>query len=277
MRAILRLRRDPLAMISLAVILVYVVLALLVALGWAGTGWEERVGAKFLDPAPGHWLGTDRQGRDVLSRVLYGAKIALSVGGLTAVISVVIGTVLGIVAGWYHGKVDTFIVGLYSTVQSIPSILLLIALAYVAGRGLSGVLLAFAATYWVVPCRVIRGEVLKIKNAEYIDAARTLGFSTWRILTRHIFPNTIHLVLVNFALVFVAAIKAEVILSYLGLGIQGEPSWGTMIQQSRGELINGFFWQIGAASVAMFILVLAFNVFGDALQDALDPKGSRFS
>jgi peptide/nickel transport system permease protein len=257
-------------MIAFAVIAAYVVIALWVAL--SGADMNARVGAKFLEPGPGHWLGTDRQGRDVLARTLYGAKIALSVGGLTALISVFVGAALGIIAGWFHGKVDALIVWLYSTVQSIPSILLLIAVAYIAGRGLTGVLIAFCATYWVTPCRVIRGEVLKIRDAEYVLAARALGYGTWRILGRHVLPNTMHLVLVNFALIFVTAIKAEVILSYLGLGIQGEPSWGTMIQQARGELINGFFWQIGAASIAMFILVLAFNIFADALQDALDPK-----
>lgn len=272
MNAVAALKKDRSAMIAFAVIAVYAVVAILVALKLAGTGWDARVGAKFLEPGPGHWLGTDRQGRDILARTLYGAKIALSVGVLTAAISVAIGALLGVVAGWFHGWVDALIVWLYSTVQSIPSILLMIALAYLTGRGLTGVLVAFAATYWVAPCRVIRGEVLKIRDAEYVQAARALGYGTVRILARHVLPNTLHLVLVNFALVFVTAIKAEVILSYLGLGIQGEPSWGSMIQQARGELINGFFWQIGAASIAMFVLVLAFNIFADALQDALDPK-----
>jgi peptide/nickel transport system permease protein len=273
MSVIARLRGDRSAMISFAVIAVYVIVALLVASGLVASAHDLRVGDKFMEPGAGHWLGTDRQGRDILTRTLYGAKIALSVGGLTALISVAIGTALGTIAGWFHGKIDAAIVWLYSTVQSVPSILLLIALAYIAGRGITGVLVAFAATFWVAPCRVIRGEVLKIREAEYIQAARVLGYGTWRILGRHVLPNTFHLVLVNFALVFVTAIKSEVILSYLGLGIQGEPSWGTMIQQARSELISGFFWQIGAASIAMFVLVLAFNIFADALQDALDPKG----
>lgn len=270
-----RLRRDRLAMVAFAVIAAYAIVAILVALEVAGTDWDARVGDKFLEPGPGHWLGTDRQGRDVLARTLYGAKIALFVGGSTALVSVAIGAALGILAGWFHGKIDAAVVWLYSTVQSIPSILLLIALAYISGRGFTGVLIAFSATYWVGPCRVIRGEVLKIRDAEYIQAARALGFGAARILGRHVLPNTLHLVLVNFALVFVTAIKAEVILSYLGLGIQGEPSWGSMIQQARGELVIGYFWQIGAASIAMFILVLAFNIFADALQDALDPKAVR--
>ena len=269
-----RLSRDRLALLCLGVIGAYAIIALLVAAGVIAPEFDARVGQKFMGPGPGHWLGTDRQGRDILGRTMYATKIAFSVGFVTAMIAVVAGTVLGAIAGYFGGKVDAAVVWLYSTVQSIPSILLLVALAYVAGRGLTGVYVAFGVTFWVGPCRVIRGEVLKVREAEYVEAARALGYGPLRILVRHVVPNTFHLVLVSFALAFVGAIKSEVILSYLGLGVQGEPSWGTMINQARSELINGFFWQIGAASVALFGLVLAFNVFADALQDALDPKAS---
>ncbi|MEQ8281089.1 MAG: ABC transporter permease [Deltaproteobacteria bacterium] len=271
---ITRLRGDRGALLCLVVIAVYAAVALLVASGVLATDVNARVGERFLAPGPGHWLGTDRQGRDILARALFSTKIAFSVGLVTATVSVTIGTALGAVAGYFGGKVDAAIVWLYSTVQSVPSILLLVAIAYVAGRGLFGVYLAFCATFWVGPCRVVRGEAAKIREAQYVEAARALGYGPLRILVAHVVPNTLHLALVSFALAFVGAIKSEVILSYLGLGVQGEPSWGTMINQSRGELINGFFWQIGAASVAMFGLVLAFNVFSDALQDALDPKAS---
>ncbi len=269
-----RLRRDRGALVGLAIIAVYAAVALLVTSGLVATDVDARVGEGFLEPGPGHWLGTDRQGRDILGRVLYATKIAFSVGLVTATFSVTLGTALGAIAGYFGGKVDAAIVWLYSTVQSIPSILLLIAIAYIAGRGLFGVYLAFSATFWVAPCRVVRGEAVKVREAQYVEAARALGYGPFRILLWHVVPNTLHLSLVSFALAFVGAIKSEVILSYLGLGVQGEPSWGTMINQSRGELINGFFWQIGAASVAMFVLVLAFNVFADALQDALDPRAT---
>ncbi len=259
-------------MLCLAVIVAYAVVALLVSFGLIGADFEARVGAKFLEPGPGHWLGTDRQGRDILARTLYSTKIAIMVGLVSAAVSVAIGTLLGALAGWFSRWVDPAIVWLYSTVQSVPSILLLMGLTYVAGRGLFGVYVAFCATFWVGPCRVIRGEVLKLRESEYVQAARALGYGPLRILFGHIVPNTFHLVLVNFALLFVGAIKSEVILSYLGLGVQGEPSWGVMINHARAELINGFFWQIGAATCAMFVLVLAFNIFADALQDALDPK-----
>ena len=127
-------------------------------------------------------------------------------------------------------------------------------------------------TFWIGPCRVIRGETLKLRELEYVQAAKAAGFSRPYIMFKHILPNASHLMLINFSLLFIGAIKSEVILSFLGLGVKKGPSWGIMISQARQEVVNGFFWQIGAATAFMFVLVLAFNVFTDALQDALDPK-----
>jgi len=134
------------------------------------------------------------------------------------------------------------------------------------------VYLAFSLTFWIGPCRVIRGETMKIRELEYIQAATVMGFGRIRILLRHVLPNVAHLMLINFSLLFIGAIKSEVILSYLGLGVRNGPSWGIMISQSGQEVINGFFWQIGTATAFMFVLVLAFNLVSDALQDSLDPK-----
>jgi len=270
-----RLRKDRWAMICLGIILVYAAVAILVKLGLLAGGFEARVAEKYTTPSSESWtlwLGTDRQGRSILVRAIYATKIAFGVGLVTALIGVSVGSILGGIAGYFGKRVDDVIVWLYSTIQSIPYLLLLIALTYVAGKGLFGIYVAFGATYWVGPCRVVRGEVMKLRQAEYVQAGQAMGYGHWRILLRHIMPNTMHLILVNFALLFVGAIKSEVILSYLGLGVQGEPSWGIMIDQARAELINGFYWQIGAATVAMFVLVLSFNIFADALQDALDPK-----
>ena len=271
-RVIRRFKASPIALLSIGIIALYAVAALLVMMGLIATEVDTRVGEKFMSPNFTAWLGTDRLGRDILSRVIYANKIAFVVGLVTATLSVLLGTVLGAVSGFFGGWVDAFVVWLYSTVESIPYLLLLIAISYITGTGLSGVYLAFVLTFWVAPCRVIRGEVLKLKEADFVIAARAMGYGPLRILFRHVVPNTVHLSLVNFTLIFVAAIKSEVILSYLGLGVQGEPSWGTMIDQARAELVNGFFWQIGGATVAMFILVLAFNIAADTLQRALDPK-----
>jgi peptide/nickel transport system permease protein len=275
-RPIRKLRRDRWAMLCFAVIVVYGLGALGVALDLWANDYDARLGAKYLLPMESEgwrgWLGTDRQGRSILVRAMYSTKIAFQVGLVVAVISTVVGGVLGGMAGFFGGKLDDFVVWLYSTIQSIPNLLLLIAISYVAGKGLFGIYVSFCFTFWVGTCRMVRGEVLKLREAEYVQAARAMGYGSWRILLRHVMPNTLHLLLVNFALLFVGAIKSEVILSYLGLGVQGEPSWGVMINQAKEELINGFYWQIGAATLFMFGLVLCFNIFADALQDALDPK-----
>lgn len=274
-RPVRKILRDRWAMVCLAVILCYIFVATLVALGLVATGYEDRIGLKYLTPSTDSWqhlLGTDRQGRSIIVRMLYSAKIAIGVGLIVATVSSVVGALLGCIAGYFGKRVDDFIVWLYSTVQSIPYLLLLIMLTYVAGQGLLGLYIAFCGTFWVGPCRMVRGEVIKLREAEYIHSAKAMGYGDWRIIFRHLLPNTMHIVLVYFALLFVAAIKAEVIISFLGLGVQGEPSWGIMIKQSQSELINGFYWQIGAATFAMFGLVLCFNIFADALQDALDPK-----
>ncbi|MEZ4375799.1 MAG: ABC transporter permease [Polyangiaceae bacterium] len=278
-RPSLKLRRDRFAMVCLVVISLYMLIALMVALGIIGGDFADRVGTNYQSPGGESWklwLGTDRQGRSIIVRMLYSTKVAFNVGFVSALIGSVVGSLLGAIAGYFGKTTDTVVVWLYSTIQSIPNLLLLIALSYAVSRwldrGLIVVYVAFGATFWVGPCRVVRGEVLKLRESDYVQAARAMGYSHARILLLHVLPNTLHLVLVYFALLFVAAIKSEVILSYLGLGVQGEPSWGVMINQSRAELINGYYWQIGAATVAMLGLVLCFNVFADALQDALDPK-----
>lgn len=224
-------------------------------------------------------LGTDVQGRSIFFRAIYSIKVALQIGVVTALISVLIGAVLGAMAGYLGGWVDTIVVWLYTTFSSIPNLVLLVVIAYAfsdseAKDTLLPVYIAFCSTFWIGTCRVIRGETLKLKEQEYVQAARTAGFGNWRVLFRHILPNTSHLMLINFSLLLIGAIKSEVILSYLGLGVQSQPSWGVMIRDAgnNGDVMTGFFWQIGTATAFMFVLVLAFNILSDALQDAFDPK-----
>jgi peptide/nickel transport system permease protein len=222
-------------------------------------------------------LGTDLQGRSIMFRALYSTKVAVQIGIVSALFSVLLGTLLGAAAGYFGGWVDHLVIWLYSTFSSIPWIVLLMVLASAfRGSRFDGTLIpvyaAFCMSFWISPCRVIRGEVMKLKELEYVQAASAIGFSRTRILLKHIIPNTAHLMFINFSLLFVGAIKAEVILSFLGLGVKGQPSWGIMISQAKAEVLNGFFWQIGAATFFMVILVLAFNILSDALQDAFDPK-----
>jgi len=228
-------------------------------------------------------LGTDRQGRSTSARALYSIKVALQIGLIVSVVSVLLGALLGAAAGYYGGWVDGVVQWLYSTLSSVPDLVLLAVLAYMFTDSyfddntrpfisLVPVYVAMCMTFWIGPCRVIRGETLKLKELEYIQAAQAIGFSRLYILVRHILPNTLHLMFINFSLLFIAAIKFEVVLSFLGLGVKAGPSWGRMIGEATQEVINGNFWQIGTATVFMFVLVLAFNIVSDALQDAFDPK-----
>ena len=242
-------------------------------------------------------LGTDRQGRSIFLRGVYSIRVAILVGLVTGVLSVTIGTIAGLLAGFFGGWVDHVITWLYSTFASIPNIVLLILLAFMFEGGhiddainsitgglltrllgsrldetLIPVYIALTATFWIGPCRVIRGETMKLRELEYVQAATVMGYGRVRILLRHVLPNVTHLMLINFSLLFIGAIKTEVILSYLNLGVKKGPSWGLMISQSGAEVATGFFWQIGTATALMFCLVLAFNILSDAMQDILDPK-----
>ncbi|MCG8449096.1 MAG: ABC transporter permease [Pirellulales bacterium] len=224
-------------------------------------------------------LGADAQGRSIFFRALYSIKVALQIGVVTALISVLIGSILGGAAGYFGGWVDHVVVWLYTTFSSIPNLVLLVIIAYAFTDSdvkdtLLPVYIAFCATFWIGTCRVIRGETMKLKQLEYIQAARTAGFGSMHVLFRHVLPNTSHLMLINFSLLLIGAIKSEVILSFLGLGVKSQPSWGIMIKEanSNGDVMSGYFWQIGAATFFMFFLVLAFNILSDALQDAFDPK-----
>ncbi|MFI4917793.1 MAG: ABC transporter permease [Phycisphaerales bacterium JB060] len=235
-------------------------------------------------------LGTDTAGRSILWRAVYSIRVATQVGLVSAVIAVVVGAFLGATAGFFGGWVDHSIVWLYSTLSSVPYIVLLTVVAFVFGsmeltvpftdgvkmhQTLIPMYVAFGVTFWIAPCRQIRGEALKIRSLDYVQSATSVGAGRFYILRKHIIPNVLFLVFINFSLIFIGAIKSEVILSFLGIGVQGQPSWGVMISESRSEVLNQFFWQIGAATAFMFGLVLAFNVFSDALQDAFDPKHAR--
>ena len=270
--ALTRLVQDKWALISLIIVIIYSIVALLSAMGILAADWAREVGASNLPPSAEHWFGTDIFGRDVLAKVIHGTKIAMSVGLMTAVIAIPIGVILGALAGYFGGWVDDLITWLYTTFSSIPNIMLLISITLILGKGIFAVYIALGATSWVTLCRLIRGEVMKHKEREYVQAAGAIGGGHFRKLFLHILPNITHIVIINTSLQFQFAIKSEVILSYLGLGVQGEPSWGTMIDDAKLELSRGVWWQLAGATIAMFLVVLAFNLLGDALRDSLDPK-----
>jgi peptide/nickel transport system permease protein len=268
-------------MMMLVVLVVYALVGIGVAAGWLASDWKQSVGESYEPPSWQHPLGTDIFGQSVVSKVVYGAKISLTVATLASIISLGIGVPLGAIAGYFRGVVDEVIVWLYSTISSIPGLLLILVFAYVLRDksifgypldGITAIYLAIGLTSWVGICRLLRGEVIKHKNRDYVMAARAFGASRSRIIFRHVLPNVTHLILIDVSLRFVGFIHAEVILSFLGLGAKDEPSWGVMIDDARLELSRGYWWQMAAASAAIFFISLALNIFSDALRDALDPK-----
>jgi peptide/nickel transport system permease protein len=236
-----------------------------------GASVEFYGGAPLRHPGR-HLLGTDILGRDVLLLTLKGARVALLVGGLTCALAIPLALLFGVPAGWFGGRLDDAVFFLVSTLASMPAILLLIALVAAIGRGTVQVCVALAVTGWVGFCRLARGETLKIRELDYVHAARALGVSERRILWRHVVPNLTHLVIITFVLTFSQLVLSEAILSWLGLGITG--SWGQMIDQARDELSRDpiVWWNLAAASVALFGLILAVNRVGDAVRDVLDPR-----
>ena len=275
-----RLRRDRVAMVCLSIILVYTVIAIVAQTEYWWCHFkditpayqEQDLNKQYLPPSAEHWMGTDNLGRDVMRRLIQGVGIAYQVGIVTSLIAIPLGLLLGLLAGYFGGKVDDFVVWLYSTFASMPSILFILAMSLVVGKGLLGVFIGIGLTAWVNLCRLIRGEVLKHKERAYVRAAHALGIGHLRILFRHILPNVLHIVIITFSLQFPAAMATEVFVSFLGIGAQGEPSWGVMIANARMRLWEGVWWEMTFVTLAIFGIVLAFNLFGDALRDALDPK-----
>jgi peptide/nickel transport system permease protein len=231
-------------------------------------------GAPLKHPG-GHWLGTDILGRDVLLQALRGARVALLVGGLTSLIAIPLALLFGVAAGYRGGWLDDIVMFLIGVLFAMPGLLLLIALIMALGRGPVQVCVALGVTGWVSFARLSRGETLKLRELDYVQAARALGVSELRIVLRHVVPNLMHLVVITFVLTFSGLVLSEAVLSWLGLGIDG--SWGQMIDQARDELSRDpvIWWNLGAASVALFGLILAVNLVGDAVRDILDPRTLR--
>jgi len=216
-------------------------------------------------------LGSDNLGRDVLSRLLQGTRIAFHVGIMTSLIALPLGVLLGCLGGYFGGRVDSLVVWLCATVASMPGLLFILAVAMVVGQGLAGVYLGIGLTTWVGVCRNVRGEVMRHRERAYVQAAHVLGYSHGRVLFRHILPNVMHIVLIAFSIRFPAAVATEVFVSFLGIGVQGEPSWGVMINDARVRLWQGVWWEMTFVSAAIFALVLSFNHLTDVLRDLLDP------
>lgn len=272
-RAWKRLKRRKTTMLCFGIVFAYFLVALLGYFNWL-PDFQQRVGSSYEPPSLEltKILGTDIFGRSVLYKILIGTKTAITIGFLVTAITIPIGMILGSLSGYYGGKIDATISWFYTVLSSIPNILLLVGISYVMGKGLISICVAMGVVGWVGLCRLIRAEVLKHKNLEYVLAVRLLGAGDMRIMFRHIMPNVVHLAIITASLSVLGAIKSEVILTFMGVGIQDGASWGTMVADASGELGNGIWWPLAGVTLAMFMILYALNIVGDALRDALDPK-----
>jgi ABC-type dipeptide/oligopeptide/nickel transport system permease subunit len=275
MQGLRRLLSKKGAVLCLTIVLLYVAVA--TACAWFGlaANWDVPVGGKHEAPNTNSillMLGTDVLGRSVLLKLLMGVYVAVSVGFVTALLAAPIGILVGLVSGYFGDWIDEIVVWFMTTLSSIPGILLLIAISYSLGKGMFAVYVALTATSWISLARVLRGEVMKQKRREYVVAAEAIGAGHMSRMIKHILPNVFHQVILSLSFMVEIAVRSEVLLSYLGLGVQNLPSWGKMIDDSKGELMAGIWWQLASSSVAMFILLVALNILGDYLRDALDPK-----
>jgi oligopeptide transport system permease protein len=238
--------------------------------------WAERAAKIQITEAPRAEtlpFGADRLGRDVLSKVIKGAEVSIFVGVFAAVLATLIGTILGAVSGYAGGRIGDFLEWVYNVFTSIPGILLIFAFAAVLGRGISTVILILGLAGWTGIYRLVRAEYMKHRTREYVRAAEAIGASHYSRMFVHILPNVSHVVLVQLSLHAVFFIKAEVILSFLGLGVRvDQVSWGTMLSEAQAELVLGHWWQLVATTISMAFFVTAFSLLTDALRDALDPK-----
>ncbi len=284
--AVRRLIRDKSAVVCFAVIVVYAVVAILAPLICRNYDTQYDYDNINAPPSARYLLGTDALGRSVMQKTLLGAHVSMTVAFMANIIAIPLGMVLGAVAGYYGKRIDDVIVWFYTTLASIPGLIRLIALKFAFSDkvlfpgtafelnldGMAGLYIALGVMSWIGTCRLVRAETMKLRELDYILAARASGRGSFMILLRHILPNVSHIGIIQFSLGFVGAITAEVTLSFLGIGVPDKPSWGKMIDAARMDLVVGRWWELVAAVTAIFVIILAWNIFGDRLRDALDPR-----
>lgn len=266
-------RHNPLAAIGVVLVFVFVVFAIFAP--WIAPQDPASIDLpiRLSAPSHSHWFGTDELGRDILSRVVYGARISMFVGGCVVLISLGLGLIIGSIAGYYGGGIDRFVnVVVMNAFLSFPGILLAIAFVAFRGPGIFNLVLALSLGGWVGYARLVRGQVLAAREREFVEAARALGASDLRIIVRHILPNIIQPVIVQAAIGMAGAILAEATMSFLGLGVPPPTaSWGTMLNDARAHLFDAPHLVLFPA-LAVMLAVLSFNFIGDALRDYLDPR-----
>jgi peptide/nickel transport system permease protein len=266
-------RRNVLAAIGMALVALFVIFAIFAPLIAPQDPGNINLPARLQPPSAAHWFGTDELGRDILSRVIYGARISMLVGSSVVLGSLLLGLIFGSIAGYYGGYADRFFnVIIMNAFLSFPGILLAIAFVAFLGPGIFNLILALCVGGWVGYARLVRAQVLGAKEKEFVEAARALGASDWRIVTRHILPNIIQPVIVQAAIGMAGAVLAEATMSFLGLGVPPPTaSWGAMLNDGRAHLFDAPHLVLFPAVTVMFA-VLSFNFIGDALRDYMDPR-----
>lgn len=272
----LRLLKNKPAVFGLVTILLIALLAIFGPYLTPYTYDKQVLLQANLPPSAEHWFGTDHLGRDVFARILYGAMISLFIGLMAALIDFFIGVIYGGVAGYVGGKTDEIMMRFVDILYGLPYLLVVILLMVVMGPGLATIIVALTATGWIGMARIIRGQVMQLKNSDYVLAARTMGAGTWYIIRRHLLPNTMGIIIVQITFTVPSAIFAEAFLSFIGLGIQPPlASWGVMANDGLPTILSGHWWRLFFPSFFISLTVLAFNLLGDGLQEAFDPKQRR--
>ncbi len=264
-------RQNKLAAFSAVLIVLIILIAVFAPIVAPYDHLKQSLADRLAYPSAEHWLGTDELGRDVLSRIIFGARVSLTIGLVPTLISMAIGTVLGLYAGFYGGKVDFIIMRLADVMLAFPSLLLAMVVMYTMGGGLINIFIALSLVNWAGTARIVRSQTLSLKEKEYVEAARSIGVKKSTIMFRHILPNCLPSLIVLFTLNIPAAILSEASLSFLGVGAQPpSASWGLMVVRGKKYLFSEPWLSI-APSVAIMVIVLAFNFLGDGLRDVLDP------
>lgn len=268
-----RLRMNKLAMLGLFMLILMLLLGIFAPIFSEYSVTTQSLSEQNLPPSWQHLFGTDDLGRDVFVRTWYGARISLFVGFMAAIVDFLIGVSYGGYSGFKGGRTDTIMMRIIEILYGLPYLLIVILLMVVMGPSLLTIIIALSVTGWIGMARIVRGQILQLRNYEYVIASHSFGASSWRIIRKNLLPNTMGPIIVQMTLTVPSAIFAEAFLSFLGLGIQAPfASWGGMVNDALPVILSGEWWQLFFPALCISLTMFAFNVLGDGLQDALDPK-----
>ncbi len=267
-----RFCKNKVAVVSALILISLIIICFIAPLITSYDPEKQALSERLLSPSLKHWWGTDQYGRDIFTRCVYGCRVSLSVGIISQLIATIIGYFMGVTAGYVGGKTDDVISFVMQVFSSFPFLLFAMALMYALGPGITNLYISLGLLSWASTAKLIRGQVMQLKGQEYIQACKVDGGSTLRIILKHLFPNCIPMLIVSITLGIPSAILSEASLSYLGLGVPSpKPSWGSMIAESQDFIRSNTYYSL-FPGLCIIVTVMAFNMMGDGLRDALDPK-----